>query len=115
MLFAIDWPPLAKVMLAAALVFSAWHSLRKALLRSPDRVLALSIPADGRLLLQLADGEWHAARIVGGGLVSRWLIVLKLSGRSIPRSLVLPADSLADDDHRQLRVALQFGLGEAQG
>ena len=81
---------------------AAWS---RALLRAPRSVRALEIGGAGPLL-QLANGESHAAVLSARRYVSRHLVALPYSvaGRSLGRTLLVTAGMLEPQQFRRLRI-----------
>lgn len=65
--------------------------------------------ADGWQLWSQRDG-WQPVQLMADSLALPWLIVLRFrpAGAWLTRSICIPADSLAPELHRRLRVRLRF-------
>ncbi|MEG7364074.1 hypothetical protein OSS47_01475 [Pseudomonas citronellolis] len=98
--------------LLLCLIHALWVLPRQVLLRSRHAYRALRHDADGWQLWSPADG-WQAVQLRADSLALPALIVLRfrLPGQRLSRGLCLPADSLAAQAHRRLRVRLRFGRG----
>lgn len=79
------------------------------LLRAESSMQGLRQNADGWQLWNERDG-WQSVQLMADSLALPWLIVLRfrLAGSWLPRSICIPADSLAPELHRRLRVRLRF-------
>jgi hypothetical protein len=101
---ATPLPPLAKLAIWAVLVLS----LLRLLIRQRGVPSAMTLRADGRLLLVGGDGDNMECAVDPATTVLPWLVVLKYrTGRAV-ESLVLPVDALGIEGHRQLRVWLRW-------
>ena len=95
-------------LLACAL--HAWYVLpRQVLLRSAASVRALRHGAEGWQLWSERDG-WQPVQLAPDSLALPVLVVLRFRrpGQWLARSVCVPADALAPDMHRRLRVRLRF-------
>lgn len=79
-------------------IFHCWRLWRPS-------VQGLRTEAGPGLCLQGRDGDWQEATVMGQSVVLSWLIVLRLrvAGRRLALSLVLPVDALGVEPHRLLR------------
>lgn len=73
-------------------------------------VVEVALAQDGRLELQRRDGNRAEGRLLPTTFVSPLLVILNLSTdrRRLPHAVLVPADSIAPDDHRRLRVWLRW-------
>lgn len=97
---------------AVVLLLSAAHAIRRhALRRGRNAAVALHFTDREQLRVRMHDGSWHAGQVLGSSSVgvSLTLLNIALNGRHLPLHVVLPADSLAADDFRRLRVWLRWG------
>ena len=69
---------------------------------------ALELDAQGEARIQDGRGAWRAARLLPGGYVSSWLVVLALEANGSRRSLVLLGDAAEREELRRLRVWLRW-------
>ena len=67
--------------------------------------LRLRARADGQLEIRCGDA-WQPVRLSADSVALPWLIVLRWREGRRGHSLVLPADAVAGDEHRRLRVWL---------
>ena len=104
-------PVLAAVALCGLVVWHGWVGLRAhALQTHPAAIVAVRCEADA-FHYQLRAGSWISGSLQPGGLVTRWLTVVRLrDDAEYPqtRVLVLLRDRLAPDHYRQLRVHLRW-------
>lgn len=79
------------------------------LLRAPDSVRALRHNAEGWQLWSEQEG-FQPVQLMADSLALPWLIVLRFRrpGDWLVRSVCVPADALAPELHRRLRVRLRF-------
>lgn len=97
---------------AVLLLLSAAHSIhRYALRRGRNAAVALHFTDREQLRVRMHNGCWHAGHVLGSSTVGITLILLniRLDGRRLPLHVLMPADSLAADDFRRLRVWLRWG------
>ncbi len=102
--------------LLLALALSLWHALRHYAWRSaPGAISRLNLSSDGGLTLTRRDGRTVSGSLPAGGFVSCPLIVLHLPGARRWRAIavVIPADAVDPDQHRRLRVWLNWRLPAA--
>jgi hypothetical protein len=114
---ALTYLPLAVAICAGCLVvWDARSALRlHAWRRHQDAIIALKFSAS-EFEYQTRSGAWRGGRIAGGGLVTRWLTVVRVrDDGDTPRSrvLLLCADSLGADDYRHLRAYLRWRWRES--
>jgi hypothetical protein len=114
---ALTYLPLAAAMGAGCLVvLDARSALRlHAWRRHRDAIIALKL-SGSELEYQTRSGAWHGGRIAAGGLVTRWLTVVRVrdDGDATRSSvLLLCADSLGADDYRRLRVYVRWRRRES--
>ncbi|MDT4799502.1 hypothetical protein FQZ97_321640 [compost metagenome] len=95
--------------LLACLAHALWTLPRRVLLRSPDSYGGLRHGLDGWQLWSERSG-WQRVQLRPDSLALPQLIVLRFRrpGRLLSEGVCLPADSLAPDLHRRLRVRLRF-------
>ncbi len=88
---------------------AAWVLPRAILLSSPQAFRALRCDADGWQIWNAAAG-WQGIQLRRDSLALPGLVVLRfrLGRRWLTRSLCIPRDALAADEHRRLRVRLKF-------
>jgi hypothetical protein len=112
-LFYLPW--LAGLILCAPLVPYAWITLRlHALLRHPESVVAIRC-AGAALSYQLKDGTWLNGKVQTGGLVNRWITVVRVRDASEQpriRYIVLVPGKLSAEHFRLVRVHLQWARRE---
>jgi toxin CptA len=106
--------PLAAAAAAGCLaLLQAWPALQShALRRHRDSIVALK-HGSSEFSYQLQSGAWRSGTVMAGGLVTRWLTVVRIrdeDGSETPqrRVLVLCSDSLGAEDYRRLRVYLRW-------
>ncbi|MET0110117.1 MAG: protein YgfX [Candidatus Thiodiazotropha sp.] len=102
------WP---KVSLLTALALYGYFSFRLGGKGGDGQIAKVTITPYGRVRIVMQDGKNLRARIRGDSLVISRLIVLRfdLDKGWPPRSLVLPSDTVSEEQMRQLRVLLRFG------
>lgn len=99
--------PLAlKIPLLLVLALSLASCLRRQVLRHP--VVALTLQADGGLVITRRDGTCAAAQVHPHTTVFPWLSVLRLRVDGRWLALALPRDALNAEDYRQLRLWLRW-------
>ena len=88
---------------------AAWHLPRSILLNHPRTFTALRHDAQGWHLRSAAEG-WVAVQLRPSSLALPQVVILhfRRPGQWFARALCIPADSLAHDQHRRLRVRLKF-------
>ncbi|KPA92766.1 protein YgfX [Pseudomonas asplenii] len=93
----------------ACLLHAAWVLPRQILLSHSAAFTGLRRDEQGWQLWSRAGG-WQPVRLCRDSLALPWLVVLRFRqpGNWLPRSLCVPRDALAHDDHRRLRVRLRF-------
>lgn len=97
---------------AVLLLLSAVHAFRRHVFRrGRNAVVALHFTDREQLGIRMYDGTWRSGQVLGSSTVGTTLTVLNiaLEGRRLPVHVILPADSLAADDFRRLRVWLRWG------
>lgn len=104
-------PAIAAAGVALLAWLDAWRTLQlHAWRRHRESIVALQ-PAGNDFAFQLRAGAWHSGAILAGGLVTRWLTVVRLREEGEARRsrvLLLWIDSLGADDYRRLRVYLRW-------
>ncbi|MES9814117.1 MAG: protein YgfX [Candidatus Thiodiazotropha sp.] len=102
------WP---KVSLLTALALYGYFSFRQGGKGGDGQIEKVTITPYGRVRIVMQDGKNLRARIRRDSLVISRLIVLRfdLDKGWPPRSLVLPSDTVSEEQMRQLRVLLRFG------
>ncbi len=98
--------------LAAALLLLVGLSLTRQQRLSP--VTAIVLRGDGNIDIVGADGTAIEAAVHPHTLVLSFLVVLLYRQQGRLRSLVLPGDSLATEDFRQLRLWLRWQSSAAR-
>lgn len=98
--------------LAAALLLLVGLSLTRQQRLSP--VTAIVLRGDGNIDIVGADGTVIEAAVHPHTLVLSFLVVLLYRQQGRLRSLVLPGDSLATEDFRQLRLWLRWQSSAAR-
>lgn len=95
--------------LLLCLLHAAWTLPRAILLNHPKAFTALRHDERGWQLHNAVEG-WVAVRLHPGSLALPLAVVLQFRrpGQWFSRGLCIPADSLAADRHRRLRVRLKF-------
>ncbi len=83
-------------------------SLLRLLIRQRGVPSAMTLRADGRLLLVGSDGGSVECAVDPATTVMPWLVVMKYKTVRAAGSLVLPVDALGVEGHRQLRVWLRW-------
>jgi toxin CptA len=91
------------------LAHGAWVLPRHLLLTHRQAFCRLRRDADGWQLWNKANG-WRAVQLRPDSLALPMIVVLRfrLQGERRVRSLCVPRDALAPDEHRRLRVRLKF-------
>lgn len=95
----------------AALGASLMLALRRHARRSAAAaVVEVALRLDGRVDLRRRDGGCPQERLLPSSFVSPMLVILNLPGKRWrpPRAVLVPADSVAPDDHRRLRIWLRW-------
>nr|WP_223187034.1 protein YgfX [Pseudomonas nitroreducens] len=95
--------------LSLGLLHACWVVPRQILLRAPDSVRALRHNAEGWQLWSEREG-FQSVQLMPDSLALPRLIVLRFRrpGDWLARSVCVPADALAPELHRRLRVRLRF-------
>jgi toxin CptA len=109
-LFWLDIPPRALVLgVFVCLLHGAYMLARAIIFSSPQAFTGLRRDRDGWQLWNAEQG-WRPVQLRRDSLALPLLIVLRfrLAGRGRVRSVCIPADALAPDDHRRLRLRLKF-------
>lgn len=103
---ALHWKTLG---LSLCLLHACWVVPGRILLRTADSVRALRHNAEGWQLWSEREG-FQSVQLMPDSLALPWLIVLRFrrSGDWLARSVCVPADGLAPELHRRLRVRLRF-------
>lgn len=99
LLAELPWPYRA-VLLAAVAVSLARSARRTA-------PVGLRCQPDGQLAIGAGD-DWEAVELLPDTMVLSWLVVLRYRCAGRPRSLVVLAGAVADEDFRRLRVWLRW-------
>nr|WP_194718672.1 hypothetical protein [Pseudomonas typographi] len=104
------WGRLALIL--AGLAHVGWCLPRQVLLAHPTAVTGLRRDARGWALYSRALG-WHPVGLCRDTVVFPALVILRyrLPGQWRVRSVCVPADALAPQVHRRLRVRLTFSRG----
>nr|BFD40219.1 hypothetical protein FFPRI1PSEUD_17180 [Pseudomonas sp. FFPRI_1] len=106
----LDIPLFAKVLgIFLCLAHAGWVLPRQVLLTHPRAFTRLRYSADGWQLWNPAQG-WQAVQLRPDSLALPLIVVLRyrLAGERWVRSLCVPRDAQAADEHRRLRVRLKF-------
>lgn len=106
----LDIPLFAKVLgIFLCLTHAGWVLPRQVLLTHPRAFTRLRYSADGWQLWNPAQG-WQAVQLRPDSLALPLIVVLRyrLAGERWVRSLCVPRDAQAADEHRRLRVRLKF-------
>lgn len=111
-LFPLDiflWTKLGFAMVVA--ISLAATIRRHALLASRTAVVAVELHELDRAVLQTRNGLWHDARLLETTYVSPFLSVLNLriTGRLVPRHMLIVKDNVDPEDFRRLRAWLRWG------
>lgn len=95
--------------LSCCAIHGYWCLPRSILLSAPTAYIALRHDARGWRLFSKAAG-WQPIQLLPDSIALPQCIILRFRrpGRRLPGALVLPADSMAKDAHRRLRVRLRF-------
>lgn len=100
--------------LVLCVAHACWVIPNRILLSRPAAFTALRRNAEGWQLWSRRDG-WQAVQLCRDSMALPLLVVLRfrLAGKGRPgsrwvRSLCIPCDAMAPDDHRRLRVRLKF-------
>jgi toxin CptA len=104
------------ILLTAALLGSAWSTLRRHGFRTlRHSLIALRLDADCRCEFQTRAGAWHEAALLGSSFVSPYLTVLNLkpAGGRLVKHLVIFPDAVNAEDFRRLRVRLKWRCSES--
>ena len=107
----------ASVTISVMIMISAYHSFeRDVLLRLQESIIALQLHSDCRCELQVRQGDWVGASLLGTTFVTPFLTVLnfKLLEQRFARHVVLLPDSLDNEQFRQLRVLLKWKCNRPQ-
>jgi toxin CptA len=111
MLVWVTLPPWPSLAACAALAGSLLLALGRHARRSTGAaVVEVALAQDGRVELRRRDGGSIQGRLLPSSFVSRPLVILNLAAdRWRPaRAVLVPADAVAADDHRRLRVWLRW-------
>jgi toxin CptA len=107
----ITLPPWLSLAACVALVGSLLLALGRHARRSAGAaVVEVALAQDGRVDLRRRDGGRAVGRLLPSTFVSPALVILNLAGQRWRqgRAVVVPADAVAADDHRRLRVWLRW-------
>lgn len=107
----LSLPSWLSVLASILLVYSAWHNIaHHALRRRANSIVALLWDEHDQWHLLTRAGERLQAMLSADSFVHPKLVVLnyKLPGRWRGRSVVIPADAMALQPLRQLRVRLKL-------
>ncbi|WAJ39348.1 hypothetical protein OU800_09000 [Pseudomonas sp. GOM7] len=93
----------------ACLAHAVWVLPRQILLSSPAAFCGLRREAEGWQLWSRGAG-WQAVQLRPDSLALPLVVVLRfrLAGERVTRSLCIPFDALAPEQHRRLRLRLKF-------
>lgn len=107
------WLTVALVVALAA--HGVLQTLRLALLRRADAVVAVEAGRASGVPFRTRNGTWQAAQLLGSTYVSPALTVLNLKpvGARRARHVVILPDAVDADDFRRLRVWLRWGRHDA--
>jgi len=101
------WSLAACAALAGSLLLALGRHARRS---AGAAVVEVALGQDGRVDLRRRDGGRAEGRLLPSTFVSPLLVIVNLAGDRWrpPRAVVVPADSVAADDHRRLRVWLRW-------
>jgi toxin CptA len=101
------WSLAGCVVLGTSLLIALANHARRS---ARAAVVEVALAQDGRLELQRRDGARVEGRLLPSTFVSPLLVILNLSTdrRRLPHAVLVPADAVAPDDHRRLRVWLRW-------
>ena len=111
-LLPLDLPIWARVSAVLAIVASLVRSVfRHALLRSSRCLCAIELREKDEAAVQIRDGTWHAARVLGTSYVSPFVSVinLRVEGRIFAQHMLVVPDNAEPEYFRRLRVWLRWG------
>ena len=97
----------------AVLPLYGWKVLRLHALQQHAASITALRCEPGALGYRLNSGEWLSGNVAAGGLVSRWLTLVRVRDYAEPpqnRYLVLVPGRLSADSYRRLRVHLRWNL-----
>ncbi|PVV08322.1 MAG: hypothetical protein B6D77_12215 [gamma proteobacterium symbiont of Ctena orbiculata] len=99
-----------KLLLLSALALHGYFSLQQGRRGRGKAIMKVTVAAGGRVRLIMDDGRKQMARIRKDSLVTPWLVVMRfdLDRGWLPISLVLTAETISEEQMRQLRVLLRF-------
>ncbi|MFH6566254.1 MULTISPECIES: protein YgfX [Pseudomonas] len=103
-------PVMARVLgVLLCLAYGVWVLPRHVRLTHAKAFSRLRRDADGWQLWSRARG-WQAVQLRRDSLALPWVVIVrfKLPGEWRVRAVCIPADALAPDQHRRLRVRLKF-------
>jgi hypothetical protein len=100
------WPTALPIWLKAALWLVLALSLCLAWRRRPP--MSITLNADGRLTLTMADQSSIDCRVLPATTVFPWLVTLVLESAAGRRTLALPVDAVGGEAHRRLRSWLRW-------
>ena len=115
-LVPLDLPLWSKLLITLPIAASLVHALcHTALLRSRTSPIALELRGADTAAVQIRDGQWHQARVLGTSYVSPRLSVinLRLDGRMFARHMLIVSDNADAECFRRLRVLLRWGYRKA--
>ena len=101
--------PFKGLAMVACLAHGAWVLPRQVLLSHPDAVTGLRRDEANWYLFTARHG-WFAVQLRRDSIALPGLVILRFrrSGQWYSRSVCVPGDALAADQHRRLRVRLKF-------
>ena len=106
----LAWP--WRLVLLLFVLASGYRVLRlHALRRAPASVVAFALGDEDRCALRRRAGaDWEEGRVLDCRVHPRLaLIGVRLAGHRLPVSIVIPADAVAAEPFRRLRVRLRLG------
>jgi len=98
-----------KILFLAIVLASLCYYLFRARANATHLPISVLMKDSGRVLAEFSDGESKRAQIRGDSYLHPWLVILNLKfveGGAL--SIPLLRDSLAGDQHRQLRMYLRL-------
>ena len=101
---------------AAGVLLSAIWTTGQALQQWADSPLEIELREDGTGTWLDRRSRRHEIRVLPGGYVSVWLIIVLFTDSNGRRKwVVIPPDAAGDDDRRRLRVWLRWRPGKIDG
>ena len=102
-----------KLLISMCVLMSLWLTY-KTQSNSPE-IAGLQLKPDDTWLLHLSKGGEVEASLLGSSIANPWFVLLYFKADSKQFSLLMPRDSLANEDYRKLLVALKvIRIGEGQ-